>query len=101
MKRKALFAPCDKAKRCCANLYQKQLDRMWSEIETERDNPTRDNADAAFTSNVIRGTLGVRIDDDQYGGCMRLRTLRSLLQIIDEETAFERCVFTYAHPLRK
>ena len=62
---------------------------MWSEIEAYRDNPSRD-PETALASNVIRGTLGVHTDSDQYQGCVRLRTLRSLLQIIDEETAFER-----------
>lgn len=94
MKRTVLFAPNIHAKRCCAGLYQRQMERMWAEIEAQRDNPHRENADVTVASNVVRGTLGVRLDDDQYIGCMRLRTLRSLLQIIDEETAFERCVLS-------
>lgn len=93
MKRKSLFAPNACAKGCCIGLYEKQLEHMWSEIEARRDNSSRD-PDSMAASNVIRGTLGVRTDDDQYQGCMRLRTLRSLLQIIDEETAFERCVLS-------
>lgn len=94
MKRTILFAPNSHAKRCCAGLYQRQMERMWAEIEAHRDNPHRESADVTVTSNVVRGTLGVRLDDDQYIGCMRLRTLRSLLQIIDEETAFERYVLS-------
>jgi len=89
MKRKSLFDPSAHAKRCCTGLYKKQLEHMWSEIEAFRDNPSRD-PETALTSNITRGTLGVRTEEDQYQGCVRLRTLRSLLQIIDEETAFER-----------
>lgn len=89
MKNKLLFAPNGSAKRCCADLYKKQLEHMWSDIEAYRDNASRD-PDSLLSSNVIRSTLGVTTDEDQYIGCVRLRTLRSLLQIIDEETAFER-----------
>ena len=89
MKNKLLFDPSASAKRCCTGLYKKQLKHMWSEIEAFRDNPSRD-PETALTSNITRATLGVRTDKDQYQGCVRLRTLRSLLQIIDEETAFER-----------
>jgi len=89
MKRKFLFAPNAIAKKSCAGLYAKQLKQMWSDIEQQRDNPSK-NIETSLTSNVVKSILGVRLDTDMYLGCMRLRTLRSLLQIVDEETAFER-----------
>tara|TARA_B100000767_G_C19233738_1_gene316290 strand:- start:5 stop:349 length:345 start_codon:yes stop_codon:yes gene_type:complete len=37
-------------------------------------------------------TLGKRQPGDKFNGCVNLRTLRSLLKIIDDR-GFERCVF--------
>ena len=41
----------------------------------------------------VRDTLGVRQPQDKFNGCVNLRTLRSLLKMIDEN-GFERCVLT-------
>ena len=42
----------------------------------------------------IRDTLGVRQPQDKWQGCTNLRTLRTLLTIIDDR-GFERCA--HAH----
>ena len=49
-----------------------------------------DNTAAAVVD--IRDTLGVRLPEDKWEGCQNLRTLRTLLSIVDDR-GFER----YAH----
>lgn len=44
-----------------------------------------DHADAVATD--IKDTLGVRQPNDKYAGCVNLRTLRSLLTMVDGATA--------------
>ncbi len=46
-----------------------------------------DTADAVAVN--IEDTLGVRMDNDKWAGCTNLRTLRTLLTIVDDR-GFER-----------
>lgn len=56
-----------------------------------------DDHQEAATNNIF-DTLGVRQAQDQWQGCVNLRTLRTLLGIVDDR-GFERCagVLAFTH----
>ena len=63
--------------------------------EAVRLRATVDDTTAAAVVD-IRDTLGVRLPEDKWEGCQNLRTLRTLLSIVDDR-GFERCACLTTH----
>jgi hypothetical protein len=71
-----------------AAVRQRARDRQ----EAVRLRATVDDTSASAVVD-IRDTLGVRLPQDKFEGCTNLRTLRTLLSIVDDR-GFERSTLT-------
>ena len=78
-------------------LFASHMNDLKHSHETRKESVTLKSV-ATDTSNRVgtmdvTDTLGVRLPGDRWNGCTNLRTLRSLLAMVDDR-GFERCVYT-------